>query len=275
MRSRASDRQLHAERPALPDVPAIYFVSPSSHNLERIAQDLRKNLYSSSYINFTSALPRPLLEEFAEHVARDGTADRVEQVYDQHLDFLCLSKSLFSLTPSLATTATATATVPSPNPTTPGNTYTLLNSPTTSEQAIEALTDSISKGLFSVLVTMSTANNGNGGGVPIIRAPRGNAAEMVARKLDRLLRDHLASSGSRGLNAFNSSSASSATSGGDGFGARPRQSSRTVCDSFADPSALTLETSSQCSSCSIETSTSFPCCLIRGPIKPSSTMSWA
>lgn len=52
------------------------------------------------------------------------------------------------------------------------------------------------------------------GQLPIIRAPRGNAAEMVARKLDRALRDHLASS--RGVNAF---------SGGNdgGFGARPRE----------------------------------------------------
>lgn len=32
---------------------------------------------------------------------------------------------------------------------------------------------------------------------PIIRCPRGNAAEMVARKLDAKLRDHIASSTSQ------------------------------------------------------------------------------
>lgn len=33
--------------------------------------------------------------------------------------------------------------------------------------------------------------------VPIIRCPRGNAAEMVARRLDAKLRDHIASTSSR------------------------------------------------------------------------------
>ena len=73
-------RQLHSERPALSDVPAIYFVSPSSVNIQRIAQDLKKGLYSSTYVNFTSALSRTLLEEFAETVAKDGTVEGVEQV---------------------------------------------------------------------------------------------------------------------------------------------------------------------------------------------------
>ncbi|GAA6059635.1 hypothetical protein JCM10212_004138 [Sporobolomyces blumeae] len=196
--------QLHSDRPSLPDVPAIYFVSPSSANIQRIAADLRKGLYASTYVNFTSALSRPLLEEFAETVAKDGTVEGVEQVYDQHLDFLCLSQSLFSLAPSLATSSLSPAAPSSsaPRPTLPP-TYTLLNSPSTSETLIETLTDSISRGLFSVLVTM--------GQLPIVRAPRGNAAEMVARKLDRLLRDHLASA--RGVNAF--------SGGQDGFGQRP------------------------------------------------------
>lgn len=73
-------RQLHSDRPALPDVPAIYFVSPTSSNVQRIAADLRKGLYASTYVNFTSALSRSLLEEFAETVAKDGTVEGVEQV---------------------------------------------------------------------------------------------------------------------------------------------------------------------------------------------------
>lgn len=73
-------RQLHSDRPALPDVPAVYFVAPTQANIRRIAADLAKNLYSSSYINFTSALSRNLLEEFAETVARDGSVEGVEQV---------------------------------------------------------------------------------------------------------------------------------------------------------------------------------------------------
>lgn len=55
------------------------------------------------------------------------------------------------------------------------------------------------------------------GQLPIIRAPRGNAAEMVARKLDSRLRDHIASS--RGGNVFSNSSG-----GPDGGFGRPRTS---------------------------------------------------
>lgn len=61
-------------------MPAIYFVAPTQPNIRRIAADLQKSLYASSYINFTSSLSRPLLEEFAELVAKDGTVEGVEQV---------------------------------------------------------------------------------------------------------------------------------------------------------------------------------------------------
>jgi hypothetical protein len=44
---------------------------------------------------------------------------------------------------------------------------------------METIVDS----LFSVFVTLGT--------VPIIRCPRGNAAEMVAEKLDKKLRENL------------------------------------------------------------------------------------
>ncbi|GAA5989777.1 hypothetical protein JCM11641_006030 [Rhodosporidiobolus odoratus] len=194
--------QLHADRPSLPDVPAIYFVSPSSANIQRIAADLRKGLYASTYVNFTSALPRPLLEEFAETVAKDGTVEGVEQVYDQHLDYLVLSSSLFSLAPSLATgspTPSTSASTVAPAQADVRTTYEKLNDPRASETDIEDITDRVAKGLFSVLVTM--------GQLPIIRSPRGNAAELVARKLDSRLRDHIASS--RGVNAFTSSGSES------------------------------------------------------------------
>ncbi|GAA5871309.1 hypothetical protein JCM8547_007248 [Rhodosporidiobolus lusitaniae] len=195
--------QLHSDRPALPDVPAIYFVSPSSANIQRIAADLRKGLYASTYVNFTSALPRNLLEEFAETVAKDGTVEGVEQVYDQHLDYLVLSSSLFSLAPAVSSSAPSTSKPPAQQQAAAPDsrtTYEKLNDPRATEQDIEEITDRVARGLFSVLVTM--------GQLPIIRAPRGNAAEMVARKLDSLLRAHIASS--RGVNAF-----SSASSGGE------------------------------------------------------------
>ena len=73
--------QLHADnRPPLPDVPAVYFVAPTLENVRRIADDLAKGLYDSTHLNFTSAVPRPLLEELASLIAQNGTVELVEQV---------------------------------------------------------------------------------------------------------------------------------------------------------------------------------------------------
>lgn len=71
--------QLHSLRPQLPDVPAVYFVSPTLANIRRIAEDLRKGLYESFHLNFVEPLPRALLEELAAFVAQDGTGDLIEQ----------------------------------------------------------------------------------------------------------------------------------------------------------------------------------------------------
>ena len=79
------NRQLHSSRPPLPDVPAVYFVSPTLANIKRIAYDLEKQLYEAFHINFVEPLPRALLEELAASVARDGTGEFVQQVRDSML----------------------------------------------------------------------------------------------------------------------------------------------------------------------------------------------
>lgn len=71
---------MHSIRPPLPDVPAVYFVSPTLANVRRIAEDLEKSLYEAFHINFSEPLPRTLLEELAALVARDGTGELVSQV---------------------------------------------------------------------------------------------------------------------------------------------------------------------------------------------------
>lgn len=73
-------RQLHSPRPPLPDVPAVYFVAPTLQNVQRIAQDLEKNLYESFHLNFVEPLSRALLEELAAVVARDGSGELITQV---------------------------------------------------------------------------------------------------------------------------------------------------------------------------------------------------
>ncbi|KAJ3575253.1 hypothetical protein NP233_g1239 [Leucocoprinus birnbaumii] len=189
--------QLHAVRPALPDVPAVYFVSPTLANIRRIAQDLQKGLYESFHLNFVEPLPRSLLEELAASVAQDGTGELVEQIVDQYLSFVVPSPSLFSLIPppAPANEPQAAGTAPvTPTATRDHSSYTILNSPSSTEQQIEEEIERIASGLFSAVATL--------GHVPFIRAPRGNAAEMVAKKLETKIRDAIITA-SRSTNPSN------------------------------------------------------------------------
>ncbi|TCD68081.1 Vesicle trafficking between the ER and Golgi [Steccherinum ochraceum] len=179
--------QLHSARPPLPDVPAVYFVSPTLANVKRIAEDLQKGLYESFHLNFIEPLPRALLEELAASVARDDTGDLIEQIIDQYLSFISPSPSLFSLTappntPSTQTPGPSQSTAPVPLE---HSTYTKLNSPSSTEQEIEEEIERVASGLFSVVATMGHA--------PLIRCPRGNAAEMIAKKLEQKIRDAILS----------------------------------------------------------------------------------
>ncbi|KAF8140478.1 Sec1-like protein [Boletus edulis] len=174
--------QLHSLRPPLPDVPAVYFVAPTLENIRRISEDLDKCLYESFHLNFVEPLPRALLEELAASVAASGTGELVAQVVDQYLSFIAPSPSLFSLLSPL------TPPLSQPGSSQPklNYSYKLLNSPLSTEQQIEDEIERVASGIFSAVVTA--------GHVPVIRAPKGNAAEMVAKKLDIKIRDALLSS---------------------------------------------------------------------------------
>lgn len=183
--------QLHTDRPALPDVPAVYFVSPTSANVARIAKDIGNGLYESIYVNFTSALPRPVLEEFAQAVAKGGGGAQVRQVYDQFLDYIVLQPKLFQLLPKgVGAQGGQTST-----------TYEQLHCSQSDQEQVEKETDRIATGLLSVMATIGT--------IPIIRAPRGSAAELVARKLESKLREQ--TSGSRSATGLFANSGASAT----------------------------------------------------------------
>ncbi|KAL8828337.1 MAG: hypothetical protein Q9170_006646 [Blastenia crenularia] len=172
---------LSSARHPIPDVPVLYLVEPTAANLALINQDLSRNLYSEAYINFLSSIPRPLMEDFAAQIAEAGTAESINQVFDQYLNFIVAEPDLFSLGLGKET-------------------YWTLNSANAKDEDIDTLVDKIVSGLFSVVVTM--------GAIPIIRCPRGGAAEMIAAKLDRKLRDHILNSKD---NLFSSQSQRSAS----------------------------------------------------------------
>mmetsp|Transcript_4480 Transcript_4480/g.12207 ORF Transcript_4480/g.12207 Transcript_4480/m.12207 type:complete len:674 (+) Transcript_4480:138-2159(+) len=154
---------LEAERQPIPDVPAVYLVQPSQANAERIIADAAAGLYEAMHLNFTSSLPSRTLESIAAGTVRAGAAHRIAKLYDQYLAFIALEPSLFSLGQP--------------------NCYVELNDPSAKDTQIEAAVGHIVDGLFSVCVTL--------GVVPIIRCPRGGAAEHVAGLLDQKLRDSL------------------------------------------------------------------------------------
>ncbi|KAI9494686.1 Sec1-like protein [Zychaea mexicana] len=168
---------LSQDRSSLPDVPAVYFVEPTSENVKKMCEDLQRGLYDSYYINFASTIPRPIMEELASTTIANDTSDLISQVYDQYLNFVCTNPDVFSLNQS--------------------EVFVNLNNPSAAETLIDETVDKTVNALFSVVVTM--------GVIPIIRCPRGNAAEMIANKLDSKLRDHLMNSRT---NLFSESSSS-------------------------------------------------------------------
>ncbi|KAF2282761.1 hypothetical protein GH714_043170 [Hevea brasiliensis] len=59
------------DRKPVHDVPAVFFVQPSQINIQRIIADASRSLYDSFHLNFSSSIPRPLLEDLAS-----GTLNR-------------------------------------------------------------------------------------------------------------------------------------------------------------------------------------------------------
>ncbi|XP_066464671.1 sec1 family domain-containing protein 1 [Eleutherodactylus coqui] len=158
---------LHSDRDAIPDVPAIYFVMPTEENVDRICQDLRTQLYESYYLNFISAISRSKLEDIASAALTANTVSHVSKVFDQYLNFITLEDDMFVLCNQNKELVS----------------YRALNRPDITDTEMETIMDTIVDSLFCFFVTL--------GAVPIIRCPRGNAAGMVAEKLDKKLRENL------------------------------------------------------------------------------------
>ncbi|KAL5705944.1 Vesicle trafficking between the ER and Golgi [Ranunculus cassubicifolius] len=151
------------DRQVIPDVPAVYFVQPTQFNIQKIITDASRSLYQSFHLNFSSSLPRPLLEDLASGTLQADVIHRISKLVDQYLEFVTLEDNMFSLAQP--------------------STYVQLNDPSAGDREINDIIEKIVSGLFCVLATL--------GVVPIIRCPRGGPAEMVAKELDLRLRDHL------------------------------------------------------------------------------------
>lgn len=59
-------------------------------NVDLIASDLAKGLYDQAYINFSSSVPRPVLQSFAERTLKGDAYAKIARVMDQYCEFVAL-----------------------------------------------------------------------------------------------------------------------------------------------------------------------------------------
>ncbi|CAM9887991.1 unnamed protein product [Chrysoparadoxa australica] len=158
---------LEAEREPITEVPAIYFCRPTEENLKRIAQDCANRLYAGLHLNFSCKLERPLMERLAQDTIASGSVDMIKTIHDQHLDFVSMEQHLFTLNQA--------------------DSFVAYNDPTRTDAEVTGTMSSVTAGLFSTLACLKES--------PVIRAPPGGAAQMVAEQLYKLVADHHSGSG--------------------------------------------------------------------------------
>ena len=132
-------------------------------------QDLGNNLYGGYHYNFISPVSRPQLEDIATAALQAGCEQNVQRLFDQYTNFICLEEDMFCLKHQ--------------NSPEPSVSYYSLNRGSVTDSEMDLMMSTITDCLFALFVTLGT--------VPIIRCPAGNAAEYVATKLDKKLRDNL------------------------------------------------------------------------------------
>nr|XP_022906096.1 protein sly1 homolog [Onthophagus taurus] len=159
--------QLHSDRDPIPEVPAIYFCVPNEENLGRISQDFQNGTYDIYHLNFISPISRQKLEDLASAAIQANSVANIHKVYDQYINFISLEDDMFILKHQNSDDLS----------------YYAINRGEIKDTEMDLIMNSMVDSLFSFFVTM--------GSVPIIRSPKGNAAEMVAKQLDKKLRDNL------------------------------------------------------------------------------------
>lgn len=133
----------------------------------RIGQDFQKGVYDIYHLNFISPISRQKLEDLASAALQSSCVANIHKVYDQYVNFISLEEDMFVLKHQNSDNIS----------------YYSINKGDIKDTEMDAIMDTIVDSLFSVFVTLGT--------VPIIRSPKNNAAEMVARKLDKKLRENL------------------------------------------------------------------------------------
>lgn len=159
--------QLHSDRDPIPEVPVVYFCAPTEENLGRIKQDFQRGVYDIYHLNFICPISRQKIEDLASAAIEANCVANIHKIYDQYVNFICLEDDMFVQRHQNSDEVS----------------YYAINKGDIQDTDMEIIMNSIVDSLFSVFVTAGT--------VPIIRSPKGNAAEMVAQKLNKKLRENL------------------------------------------------------------------------------------
>lgn len=158
---------LNGVRDQVADVTAVYFVAPTDENISRICRDMKDDLYDSYYFNFISAIPRNKLEDLASAAIEANVEVKISKIFDQYVDFISLEKDMFTLNACSNKVQS----------------YYNLNKTDLKDHEMFSIINDVVNSLYCIFVTLGT--------IPIIRCPPGNAAEMIAEKLDKRLRENL------------------------------------------------------------------------------------
>lgn len=157
---------LESPRDAIPDVSALYFLSPSPASMRLLAEDAAAGRYRDASVFVTPSLPRPALESLAAACVTAGAVPRITRLMDAYASFVALQPRLF-------------ASVGMPR------SLSAFASPSAGEEQVGAFVEAATASLVSLCATAGVC--------PVIVAPRGGPAELIARRLESALRDHLAS----------------------------------------------------------------------------------
>ncbi|KAK6587838.1 hypothetical protein RS030_81200 [Cryptosporidium xiaoi] len=157
--------QINTQKSPIPEVPGLYFIKPTEENIDKLCDDLKNLFYESYYINFLSPCSDKLLEYFAKKALETGNANRITKVIDRYLDFVSLSPYQFSLGMDKV--------------------YSEFYNSKTADDKIQQIMDNIVIGLICVFSSL--------GVIPIIRCSSNqySPSQMIARELDKRLRDLL------------------------------------------------------------------------------------
>ncbi|KAJ6251936.1 sec1 family domain-containing protein [Anaeramoeba flamelloides] len=153
------------KRTKIGDVSAIYLISNTEESIEKFLFDLKESIYDHYYLNFNGIIEQAFLKKLATEVSKIGKSEKIKQVTSQYLNYIPISSNMFTLGIE--------------------NCYWKLFHPQSKEEDIKHLCQEIAHRLLCFFLSTNT--------IPIIRATKGSASEMIAGMLNNLFETFLTS----------------------------------------------------------------------------------